>query len=102
MDNLFSEIGIPVLGIAIGIIGFFLKKSLSDVSELKHSEVDNKVLASQVRTLEKNLEEIKIEAYKKYARFNTKFEKQDDFNSLVKEMLSSINAKLDMLLGDRK
>ena len=102
MDNLFSEIGIPVLGIAIGIIGFFLKKSLSDVSELKHSEVDNKVLASQVRTLEKNLEEIKIEAYKKYARFNTKFEKQDDFNSLVKEILSSINAKLDMLLGDRK
>ena len=102
MNNLFSEIGIPVLGIAIGIIGFFLKKSLSDVSELKHSEVDNKVLASQVRTLEKNLEEIKIEAYKKYARFNAKFEKQDDFNSLVKEMLSSINAKLDMLLGDRK
>ena len=101
MENLFAEIGIPVLGITIGIIGFFLKKSLNDVEELKKSEVDNKVLINRVDQLEKHLDEMKVDQYKKYAKFNTKFEKQDEFNSSIKEMLSSINAKLDMLINSK-
>lgn len=102
MEDLFSQIGIPVLAIALGIIGFFLKKTLNDVERLKSSEVENKVLANRVEQLEKHIDEMKIDSYKKYAKFNTKFEKQDEFNSQVKEMLSSINTKLDMLLGKNK
>lgn len=102
MEDLFSQIGIPVLAIALGVIGFFVRKSLSDVEELKNANIENKVLANRVDQLEKHIDEMKEDAYKKYAKFNTKFEKQDDFNSHVKEMLSSINTKLDMLLGKNK
>lgn len=99
MEDLFSQIGIPVLGIVIGILGFFLKKVLADVDSLKECEVDNKVLANQVQTMEKQHDELKTEFYKKYSKFNAKFEKQDDLNGTFKEVLSSINAKLDMLLS---
>lgn len=102
MENLFAEIGIPILGISLGIVGFFLKKSLNDIEGLKSGEIENKVLMNRVDQLEKQIDEMKVDSYKKYAKFNTKFEKQDDFNSQVKEMLSSMNTKLDMLLGKNK
>lgn len=101
MEDLFSPIAISVIGIIIGILSFFLKKTLNDVEDLKKAEVDNKVLGSQVKHLEKQHEDLKTEFYKKYSKFNAKFEKQDELNSTFKESLSSILAKLDMLLSQK-
>jgi len=101
MEDLFSPIAISVIGIIIGILSFFLKKTLNDVDDLKKAEIDNKVLSSQVKHLEKQQDELREDFYKKYSKFYTKFEKQDDLNTQFKEVLSSINTKLDMLLGQK-
>lgn len=101
-SQLFSEIGIPVLAIFVGIVGFFLKKSLNDIEKLKDKSVDAKVMQQQVNSNEKHLDEFKNEVYKKFSKIHIKQEKQDEMNTYFKEMLAQINTKLDMILNDKK
>jgi uncharacterized membrane protein (DUF106 family) len=101
MEELFSPIAISVIGIIIGILSFFLKKTLNDVEKLKEAETENKVLSSQVQSIDRHFEEFKKDTYKKYSKFYAKFEKQEELNSTFKESLSSILAKLDMLLSQK-
>jgi len=83
------------------IVGFFLKKVLSDVEKLKTAETENKILKEKVSTIEKHIEKNEQTMFKKFANIHAKQEIQSELNSEFKQLFASINTKLDILVKQK-
>lgn len=85
----------------VGIVGFFVKKSLNDVAMLKNAQIDTKVMEKELENANKHIEKLEETMYKKFAGVHTKQEKQSELNSTMGERLASIDAKLDILINSK-
>ncbi len=86
----------------IGIVGFFLKKVLSDVERMKAKEVESKLLEQLVKENHKHIERIEVTMLKKFSSVHAREEKQREINEELKLTLVRIDEKLDLLLKDKK
>ena len=85
----------------VGIISFFVKKSLNDVATLKEAQIDTKVMEKELENAHKHIEKLEETMYKKFAGVHTKQDKQSELNTLYGERLASIDAKLDILINNK-
>lgn len=83
-----TDIMIYIGGILLGIIGYFLKKVLDDMSRIK----------STVWNTEKDLEILKTDHINKYNRLEEKF---DDLFAAVKDLTQEIKS-LNQQLSKKK
>ena len=84
------------------IVGYFLKKVLSDVEALKKSEMENSVLKEKVANIDKHIVKNEETMFKKFANIHAKQDIQNEMNTEFKTMLVSINTKLDFLVDKKK
>ena len=99
--ELLLEIGLGLVTALCGIIGFFLKKALNDIDDLKEMKSRGDLIDERVRAIRELAEENKELIYKKHTTILTKLEAQNELNGVFKEQLASINAKLDILIGKK-
>ena len=97
-----SEILSSILLVLLGIVGFFVRKVLSDVEKLKKRDVQNQLTAQVVESNKAAILKNETVMFKKFTSINAKNETQSELNSEVKALLASINTKLDILLKDHQ
>ena len=97
-----SEILSSVLLLLIGIVGFFVRKVLSDVEKLKKRDTQNQLTAQVVDSNKAAILKNETVMFKKFTSINAKNESQSELNSEFKALLASINTKLDILLKDHQ
>jgi len=96
--ELLLEIGLGLVVALCGIIGFFLKKVIRDVEELKEMKSRGDLIDERIKMVREMTEKNENLIYKKHTTVLAKLETQNELNSVFKEQLASINAKLDILL----
>ena len=97
--DLLLEIGLGLVTALCGIIGFFLKKALNDIDGLKDMKGRGDLIDERIKAVKEQAEKNEELIYKKHTTVLTKLETQNELNSVFKETLASINAKLDILLS---
>jgi len=106
VHEIMSYIIMPLGGLLIAIIGYFLKKVLKDSDEMEKElnqiliqhEILKKTVEENAKTITKNEDTM----FKKFTNIHARQEVQSELLNTVKNELAGINAKLEILVKDKK
>lgn len=93
-----EEILTYILGGLLAVAGYFIKKVLKDVEDLKGRDIQHALTEQRIDTNVTRIAENEKTMFKKFTSIHTREEKQREINESLKLTLARIDEKLDLLL----